>query len=117
MTDSREDSGGSETTDALPTLSEIGLDRFAPYLLNRISARYSNDMQEELKSFDMTRKPLRHLGFGDGIHFCLGAPLARLQARAALRSILDTIPEYEVQSLERYPSYNARGVSQLVVAW
>jgi cytochrome P450 len=72
---------------------------------------------DEAESFDITRKPLRHLGFGDGIHFCLGAPLARLQARAALRSILNTIPEYEVQTVKRYPSYNARGVSQLVVAW
>jgi cytochrome P450 len=86
-------------------------------LLLHAAANRDERRFDDAESFDMTRKPMRHLGFGDGIHFCLGAPLARLQARAALRSILNTIPEYEVQSVERYPSYNARGVSHLVVAW
>jgi cytochrome P450 len=86
-------------------------------LLLHAAANRDERRFDEAESFDITRKPMRHLGFGDGIHFCLGAPLARLQTRAALRSILDTIPEYEVQSVERYPSYNARGVSHLVVAW
>jgi cytochrome P450 len=86
-------------------------------LLLHAAANRDERRFDDAESFDVTRKPTRHLGFGDGIHFCLGAPLARLQARAALRSILNTIPEYEVQSVERYPSYNARGVSHLVVAW
>jgi cytochrome P450 len=86
-------------------------------LLLHAAANRDERRFDDAETFDITRKPMRHLGFGDGIHFCLGAPLARLQARAALRSILDTIPEYEVQSVERYPSYNARGVSHLVVAW
>jgi cytochrome P450 len=86
-------------------------------LLLHAAANRDERRFDDAESFDITRKPMRHLGFGDGIHFCLGAPLARLQARAALRSILDTIPEYEVQSVQRYPSYNARGVSNLVVAW
>lgn len=72
---------------------------------------------EDADSFNIQRRPLRHLGFGDGIHFCLGAPLARLQARAAVRAILNKIPEYEVRTIVRYPSYNARGVSKLAVAW
>jgi cytochrome P450 len=72
---------------------------------------------DQADSFDICRKPLRNLGFGDGIHFCLGAPLARLQANAALRAILNEIPEYEVHAVARYPSYNARGVSKLAVVW
>lgn len=86
-------------------------------LLLHAAANRDDRRFDEAERFDMTRKPMRHLGFGDGIHFCLGAPLARLQTRAALRSILNTIPQYEVRSVERYPAYNARGVSHLVVAW
>ncbi|MGB3147362.1 MAG: cytochrome P450 [Paracoccaceae bacterium] len=40
------------------------------------------------ESFDMTRSPNRHFAFGQGMHFCLGAPLARLEADLALRRLL-----------------------------
>jgi DNA-binding MarR family transcriptional regulator len=46
---------------ALPTLSEIGLDHFAPYLINRISSRYTTDMQEALKGVEMTTAMMRAL--------------------------------------------------------
>ena len=45
---------------------------------------------------DITRDPQRHVSFGDGIHHCLGAPLARLEARIVFEELLRRIPEYAV---------------------
>ena len=46
--------------------------------------------------FDIHRGPTAHLAFGHGIHFCLGAPLARLEARVALRLLMDRYDEIAV---------------------
>ncbi|MEP6638089.1 MAG: cytochrome P450 [Chloroflexota bacterium] len=45
---------------------------------------------------DITREPQRHVSFGDGIHHCLGAPLARLEARIVFEELFRRIPEYAV---------------------
>ncbi len=44
--------------------------------------------------FDIHRRIDRHLAFGHGLHYCLGASLARLEAKAAFRTLLDEAPEY-----------------------
>src|SRR3712207_1981815 len=46
--------------------------------------------------FDVTRPRGRHLGFGEGVHGCLGAPLARLEARIALEEALPVLGDYEL---------------------
>lgn len=67
--------------------------------------------------FDPDRKGLRHLGFGRGAHYCLGAPLARLEAGVALSAVTARFPNAR---LDGEPQYKAnvtlRGLSQLVLA-
>jgi ferredoxin-NADP reductase len=46
--------------------------------------------------FDITRSRTRHVGFGEGVHGCLGAPLARLEARIALEEALPVLGDYEL---------------------
>jgi cytochrome P450 len=50
---------------------------------------------EEPQQLDLGRDPNPHLGFGWGLHHCLGAPLARMESRIALRRILDRFPDLE----------------------
>lgn len=42
--------------------------------------------------FDIARQPNHHLGLGSGIHYCLGAPLARMEGQIALRKIMERLP-------------------------
>ena len=60
----------------------------------------------------------RHVAFGHGIHFCLGAPLARLETRIALEEFVKRFPHYEVDraGIERFHSTNVRGLSKVPFA-
>ncbi|MGV0849504.1 cytochrome P450 [Mycolicibacterium phlei] len=73
---------------------------------------------EDPDRFDITRPPSGHnLGFGYGIHSCLGAALARMEGRIALDILLDLIPEYEVDTagLERVKMPNVFGWKRVPV--
>ncbi len=66
--------------------------------------------------FDAWRDPNRHLSFGLGTHFCLGASLARLEARVAWEEILARLPDFRVSGpTERLPSSIFRGLLRLPV--
>jgi cytochrome P450 len=67
--------------------------------------------------FDILRRPDQHLFFGHGIHVCLGASLARLEARVALEEVHRLMPDYEVDrsGLERVHSPNVRGYARVPV--
>lgn len=69
--------------------------------------------------FDISRRPDRHLGFGYGAHFCLGAALARLEGRVALEEIHRRIPDYVVDraGAERFHSGNVTGWTRLPISF
>ena len=60
--------------------------------------------------FDITRSPNPHLAFGVGVHACLGAPLARLEARIALADFLTRVAHFEPASDEPWEPREALGV-------
>ena len=65
---------------------------------------------------DLTREPNPHLTFGAGIHFCLGAPLGRLELQTSFRSMLERFPQMELAEAPRWkPNYIIRGLEGLRV--
>jgi cytochrome P450 len=65
-------------------------------LLMLASANRDERQFDEPDRFNVRRKPGGHLTFGRGAHFCLGAPLARLEGRIALDEVLNRFPKWEI---------------------
>jgi cytochrome P450 len=96
------------------TIHDVDLPRGGELFLVLASANRDERRYARPDDFDVRREPLRHLAFGDGIHHCLGAPLARLELRILLEELLQTELSYElVGPLKRLSSHFIRGFSQL----
>ena len=69
--------------------------------------------------FDVGRQPNRHLAFGAGTHFCLGAQLARLELEVIFRALLRSLPTVRLEGAPpRYrPGLVFRGLKELRVCW
>lgn len=79
---------------------------------NRDPARFP-----EPGRFDPARADKSHVSFGAGIHFCIGAPLARLEMEVALQSLFDRLPQMRLASPPHFRDvYHFRGLESLVVA-
>jgi cytochrome P450 len=59
------------------------------------SANHDETLFADPEVFDIRRKPNRHFGLGQGIHFCIGAPLARLEGKIAIQSLLQRFPDLQ----------------------
>jgi cytochrome P450 len=98
------DLGGVLTRAGQPVVAWIGS-------ANRDETRFP-----DAHVFDITRAPNRHLAFGYGIHFCLGAPLARLEARLALEALtarfrdIRRIPEAPTRWMESSIVYGVKNL-------
>ena len=74
------------------TLSGVTIPRGATVVPLLGSANHDPDVFENPEQFDITREKNRHLGFGMGLHYCLGAPLARMETKIALTALLERNP-------------------------
>jgi cytochrome P450 len=83
------------------------------------SANRDETVFDKPNELQITREPNRHLSFGQGIHFCLGAPLARMEAQIAFTSLLGRLPDLRLKnpphSLRWRPSIFLRGLASLPV--
>ncbi|BCH25630.1 cytochrome P450 [Mesorhizobium sp. L-8-3] len=67
-------------------------------------------------SFDPARTDGKNVSFGAGIHFCIGAPLARLELQTGLKVLFDRLPGLRLAEVPRYrDTYHFHGLEQLVV--
>jgi cytochrome P450 len=79
------------------------------------SANRDSSVFNDPDRYDITRDPNPHLAFGHAIHFCLGAPLGRMEARIALRQFLDRFPNfaYAETSWTPRPAFHVHGPANL----
>src|SRR5262249_54541957 len=76
-----------------------------------LSANHDERQFEHADDFLATRQPNPHVGFGRGIHFCLGAPLARLESRVALAVLLRRFSLLRVDPAYPLEPYTDPGVN------
>ncbi|GAA2377823.1 cytochrome P450 [Dactylosporangium salmoneum] len=86
------------TTDA--TVGETAVPAGAVVVTWLAAANRDERVFADPTRFDPRRAPNPHLGFGHGLHFCLGAPLARLEARIAMNILLDRYGDIAVDATE-----------------
>jgi len=83
------------------------------------SANRDEAVFENSDTLDITRENNKHLAFGQGIHYCLGAPLARLEAQIAINTLLRRMPDLRLkdspEALRWRPSLVLRGLEALPV--
>jgi cytochrome P450 len=80
------------------------------------SANRDPDVFDRPDALDLTRRPNEHLTFGAGIHFCLGAPLARAELQISFETLLRRFPGLEPAEAPPWkPNYILRGLERLLV--
>lgn len=73
---------------------------------------------ENAHSFDPFRPISANATFGAGIHFCIGAPLARLEMQASMKALFDRLPNLKLAEQPKYSNaYHFHGLEKLMVSW
>ncbi len=101
------------------TVGSVTIPRGAFVLAVLGSANHDESEFSDPETLDITRAPNRHLAFGMGAHFCLGAPLARLEGEIALTTLLRRFPDLGLaeapESLRWRRGLAIRGLEQLPI--
>ena len=83
------------------------------------SANHDESQFKDPEVLDLTRQPNKHVAFGQGAHFCLGASLARMEGQIALKTLFRRFPELHlgqpVESLRWRKGLIVRGLEELPV--
>jgi cytochrome P450 len=80
------------------------------------SANHDPDVFDEPGALDLARDPNPHIGFGAGIHFCLGAPLARIELAESMGALLRAAPDLRLRTEPKWkPGFILRGLESLHV--
>ncbi|WP_416963857.1 cytochrome P450 family protein [Streptomyces sp. Agncl-13] len=95
------------------------VERGDPVMVGLTAADRDGDRFPAPDHFDIRRDTRGHLAFGHGIHYCLGAPLARLEARTAIRTLLERAPGLTLGGPpgDWLPGMLMRGMRALPVRW
>ncbi len=94
-----------------------GRDRAVPAGLGQPRPRGLSGPPDRL---DVTRPNVKPLSFGGGIHFCLGAQLARIEAEVAISTLLRRLPDLRLDDPENpewRPTFVLRGLKRLPASW
>ena len=83
------------------------------------SANRDPNVFAEPGRFDITRQPNPHVAFGNGVHHCLGATLARVEGQEVFKALAERFPDLQIESeeLEYQPSITFRSLKSLPVTW
>ncbi len=113
--------GMVRTTTEEVELGGVRLPRGARLLLLFASGNHDERQFPRPRQFDLNRPNVQHqLAFGRGVHYCLGAPLARLEARIGFEVFLDRLPDLSLvpdQPLEHTMNVAIHGLKHLRVEW
>lgn len=109
-----------QTTEAVELASK-SIPKGAMVQVVLTSANHDEAIFPDAEIFDLQReKSSRHVTFGYGIHFCIGAPLARLETRVALEQLSQRLPSLRLvpdQEMVYIPNIVLHGLKQLLVEW
>jgi len=104
----------ARTVNAETTIRGTTIPQGSRAVLIWAAANRDAERWENAERFDVGREPRRSVAFGEGIHFCLGAHLARLEARVAVPAFLRAYPNYEIVEGKRLQSHIVRGWERLI---
>ena len=89
--------------------------------MNFASANRQEDIWKNPDDFDVHRpNASRHISFGKGVHYCLGAKLARFETQTVTEILAERLPSLhllEGQRLDYFPNITFRGPTELHVTW